>query len=121
MPANAGDMALSPGQEDPTCCGATKPGYHKYWVLEPEPQSLGVDTTQPSALELVLHNKDAAIMRSPCTAAREQRPLATIRQKHVQQQRPSTAKNKEINFKKVKGIISAPWHSQYSLMILEFG
>ena len=75
----------------------------------------------PHALELALHNRDAAIRRSPHAAAREQHPLTTIRQEPVQQQRPSTAKNKEINFKTIKDIISAPWHSQYSLMILKFG
>ena len=29
-PANAGDMGLSPGREDPTCHGATKPASHNY-------------------------------------------------------------------------------------------
>ena len=27
-PANAGGTGSSPGQEDPTCCRATKPVYH---------------------------------------------------------------------------------------------
>ena len=29
-PANAGDMGSSPGREDPTHCGATKPVGHSY-------------------------------------------------------------------------------------------
>ena len=29
-PAKAGDMGWSPGPEDPTCCGATKPVRHNY-------------------------------------------------------------------------------------------
>ena len=29
-PANAGDMGLSPGPEDPTCRGATKSTRHNY-------------------------------------------------------------------------------------------
>ena len=29
-PANAGDMGSSPGPEDPTCRGATKPVSHNY-------------------------------------------------------------------------------------------
>ena len=29
-PAYAGDTGLSPGQEDPTCHGATKPVHHNY-------------------------------------------------------------------------------------------
>ena len=29
-PANAGDMGSSPGPDDPTCRGATKPMHHNY-------------------------------------------------------------------------------------------
>ena len=29
-PANVGDMVQSLIQEDPTCCGATRPVYHNY-------------------------------------------------------------------------------------------
>ena len=30
QPASAGDTGSSPGLEDPTCCGATKPVSHNY-------------------------------------------------------------------------------------------
>ena len=30
LPANAGDMGSSPGQEDPTCRGTNKPMCHNY-------------------------------------------------------------------------------------------
>ena len=30
QPDSAGDMGSSPGEEDPTCCGATKPVHHSY-------------------------------------------------------------------------------------------
>ena len=30
LPANAGDTGSSPGPEDLTCCGATKPVHHNY-------------------------------------------------------------------------------------------
>ena len=35
--ANAGDTFPSPVQEDPTCCGATKPRHHNYWACAPLP------------------------------------------------------------------------------------
>ena len=40
-PASAGDVG-SLAQEDPTCCGATKPVHHNYWA---------------HALELVLYSR----------------------------------------------------------------
>ena len=39
LPANAGDMRLIPGPEDPTCCRATKPVHHNYWACALEPTS----------------------------------------------------------------------------------
>ena len=37
-------------QEDPTCCGATKPLHHNYWAHVPQ-------LLKPMRLEPVLHNK----------------------------------------------------------------
>ena len=68
--------------EDPTCLRATKPMCHIYWnrVLQ---------TLKPVHLESRLCSKRShSATRSPLTATRE---------KPAQQQRPSTAKNKQIN------------------------
>ena len=37
-PANVGDMVQSLIQEDPTCCGATKPMHNNYWACDLEPR-----------------------------------------------------------------------------------
>ena len=39
LPANAGDMGSVLVQEDPTCCGATKPMCHNYGAHTLEPAS----------------------------------------------------------------------------------
>ena len=62
-------------QEDPECPGATKPVNHNYWVYALEP------------------------MRSRACAPQQNKPpqreaCATTREKAMQQQRPSTDKNK---------------------------
>ena len=49
-------------QEDPTCCGATKPVHHNYWAcaLEPTSHNYWAHVSQllkPVHLEAVLHNK----------------------------------------------------------------
>ena len=49
-------------QEDPTCCGATKPMCHNYWAwaLEPASHNYWAHVPQllkPTCLELVLHNE----------------------------------------------------------------
>ena len=49
-PVKAGDTGSSPGQEDPTCCGATRPVRHNYWAREPQ-------LLKPTCLEPVLHNE----------------------------------------------------------------
>ena len=40
-------------QEDPTCCGATKPMRHNYWACDSEPGTH--NHWSPHALEPVLH------------------------------------------------------------------
>ena len=50
-------------QEDPTCCGATKPRRHNYWAcaLEPTSHNYGARVPQvlkPTHVEPVLHNKE---------------------------------------------------------------
>ena len=48
--------------EDPTCCGATKPVRHSYWLCALEPKSHNYwahvpQLLKPMHLEPVLHNK----------------------------------------------------------------
>ena len=60
-PASAGSQVRALVQEDPTCCRATKPVSHNYWVRVPQ-------LLKPTRLEPVLHNKRRHPMRSLCTA-----------------------------------------------------
>ena len=61
LPANAGDTGSALVQEDPTCCGATKPMHHNYWactVLMSHNYWAGVlQVLKPMRLEPMLHNK----------------------------------------------------------------
>ena len=53
-PANAGDLRLIPGSEDPTCWGATKPLSHNYWahgLKAHEPQLLKLTHSRANALQ----------------------------------------------------------------------
>ena len=52
-------------QEDPSCCGATKPVRHNYWAC---------------ALEPVLHNKRSHRNEKPAHHNEEQPPLAATRE-----------------------------------------
>ena len=61
-------------QEDPTCCRATKPMFHNYWVL--------------STLEPMFHNKRSHVLQL------ESRPcLLQLEKAHSYQWRASTAEN----------------------------
>ena len=55
LPANAGDMGLIPGPEDPTCLGAAKPVGHRYWACA----------------EPTIHSKRRHSSEEPMCAARE--------------------------------------------------
>ena len=72
-PANARDTGSSPGQEDATCHGATKPASRNYWACVPQ-------LLKPACLEPRLQNKKSTIMRSPCTATKSSPPLAATRE-----------------------------------------
>ena len=67
-----------------TCCGPAKPGHRNY--------------RGPSILEPVFDSKGSLHSKKPMFHNNEKPPLATPREKPLQQQRPSTAKNK---FKKI--------------------
>ena len=89
-------------REDPTCLGATKAVCYSCWTraLEPENHNYWGQVCSywsPCSLEPVLGNK-----RSPHTMMREGPAFAPTREKPMQQQRPSTAKNEWINFFLIK-------------------
>ena len=86
LPDSAGAVRSIPAGEDPTCCGAAKPMHHNY-SRRPEP---------------VLHDKRSRCNEKP-THYSEERPPPGEEKECAQQQRPNTAKNKEIhkNFKKI--------------------
>ena len=61
-PANAGDTVRALDQEDPTCCGATKPMHHNYWACALGPAShiywaRVLQLLKPACLQPVLRNK----------------------------------------------------------------
>ena len=64
-PANVGDMVQPLIQEDPTCCGATKPAYHNYWACDLEPQRC--NTSSPHILEPGLCNEKSQQWESHTT------------------------------------------------------
>ena len=77
--------------EDPTYPGATKPKHHHYqaWALD-----LGAATTEtyfPKAC--ALPHEEPPQWESRALQLESSPPLATTREKPVQQQRQSTAKN----------------------------
>ena len=88
-------------REDPTCWEATKPMCHNYWASALEAQESQL-AWSPCTLESLCYTiKKAIAMRSLCTVAREQPPLAAMREKPTQQWRP-TQPNKYFYLKKIK-------------------
>ena len=75
---------LSLIREDPTCHKANKPVGHNYWACALEPNQ---QLPSPCILEPLLQNKRS---HCKCMATTEKPPLATTREKPVQQQRPSS-------------------------------
>ena len=72
-------------QEDPTCCGATKPVCHNYlaWALEPVTHNYWAHVLQllkPACLEPVLRNKRGHRSEKPAHRNEEQPPLAATRE-----------------------------------------
>ena len=66
---------------------ALKPRSRNYWAHLP-------NYCSPCTQELSSATRDAATVRSLCIATRERPPLSVTRGEPVQQQRPSTTKNK---------------------------
>lgn len=79
-------------QEDSTCFRATKPMLYKHQACALDPTCYNYRTL---ALEPELCTKRSHHDEKPVHCSEEQPPLPTTRDKPVQQQRPSTAK--EIN------------------------
>ena len=74
-------------QEDPACCGATKPVHHNYWAHAPQ-------LLEPVCLEPVLRNRRGHRMRSPHTAAKSSPRSLQLEKTRAQQQSTNAAKNK---------------------------
>ena len=86
-------------QEDPTCCGATKPVRHNYWAYALEPASHNswahmLQLLQPTHLGSVLCNK-----RSHCPATKSSPRSPQLEKARMQQRRPNAAKKKKNNKK----------------------
>ena len=79
-------------QEDPTCCGATKPVHHNYWVCALEHASHNYWSL--CAQSLCSTTREATAMRSPHTARKSSPHSPQLEKARMQQWRPNTAKNK---------------------------
>ena len=105
-------------QEDPTCCGETKPVHHNYWAHTPQLLkstcsrarmlqllSLCAATTEACAPRAhAPQQREASAMRSPCAATKSSPCSPQLEKARVQQWRPNGAKNKLKKKKKKKRI-----------------
>ena len=72
-------------QEDPTCCGTTKPMHHNYWACTLEPASRNYwacvpELLKPTNLEPVLLNKRSHHNEEPTHRNEEKPPLTATRE-----------------------------------------
>ena len=79
-------------QEDPTCCGATRPVYHNYWACTLEPVSHNYWSL--CAYSPCSTTRESTAMRSPRTETRSSPRSLQLEKARAQQQRPNAAKNK---------------------------
>lgn len=91
------------GREAPTCQGASKPVHHNWACV------------QTTVAEAPVPRAGAHSKRSPHTAAREQSPLPTTREKPTQQGSPSTAEYIELRKRTVNGRNLLKQHSNYAI------
>ena len=87
------------GQEDPTCCGATKPLCHSYWACTLEPVSHNYwahmpQLLKPTCLEPMLCNKRSHCNEKPVHHNEELPHSLQLEKARAQQRRPNAAKNK---------------------------
>ena len=82
-------------QEDSTCCRATKPLYHHHWAR-------ALPLLSFMCLQPGLHKREATAIRSLCTAMKSSPCSPWLKKAHMQQWRPSTAKNKELRINRKK-------------------
>ena len=114
-------------QEDPTCCGATKPMRHNYWAWALKPVSHNYWVCVPQLLSpcattteahmpraRALQQREATAMRSPCTTTKSNPLSLQLEKGYAQQRRPNAAK-KLINFLKKARI----WKSLLCFAVLE--
>ena len=91
-------------QEDPTCCGATKPIHHNFWAcaLEPTshnywvcaPQLLKPAPSRARVLQLLSLHAATTEAHMPRARAPQQEKPPQLEKAHVQQPRPNATKNK---------------------------
>ena len=84
--ANSGDTVPSLIQEDPTCCGATKPIHHNCWACAPLPGRCNYrahvqQLLQPACLESILRNKGRNCSEKPMQHNRRLTPITATREK----------------------------------------
>ena len=58
-------------QEDPICCGATKPVHHNYWACALEPVSHNYWAHVPQLLKPTISGAHMPQLLSPCAATTE--------------------------------------------------
>ena len=91
-------------QEDPTCCGATKPQLSSLCSRAQEKHQAHVlQLLKPTHPRTLLRHKRSHCSEKPVHCNEEWVLLATTREKPSQQPRPSTARNKQ-KHKKVTGV-----------------
>ena len=99
-------------QEDPTCCGATKPVHHNYWACTLEPASHNYwarvpQLLKPVCLEPMLYNKRSNPMRSPRTATKSSpRSLQLYKSLHAAAKTQRSQKWKINKLKKKKDTLN---------------
>ena len=82
-------------QEDPTCCGATKPVCHNYWARVPQLLSLRATTTEACVSRACALQQEKPLQWEARAQQQRVAPCSPQLEKAlVQQRRPNAAKNK---------------------------
>ena len=114
LPANEGIMGSIPGWEYPTCCKATKPMHHNYWICALEPTSCNHWALVPQLLKPECRRTHDLQQEKPLQWEAQAPQLDSSshllqpatspcsNEDPVQQRRPSTAKNEWIKWYKKK-------------------
>ena len=102
--ANAGDTGFISGPGRSHMPPTTEPMRHNYRAFALEPRSLNYcvhvwQLLKPVPPRACAHKRSHRNGKPTHTTAREQPPLFTTREKPVQERRPSTVKNAQLNKK----------------------